>query len=323
LNLLVTGTGRSGTKAVQLYLALALLQRHPEVHLNYEPYLWKTRKGRFSFEGLRHHISSACFPVDRNQLSRRHYRYFERMADSANPTITKCIRGLGRMTFLKDVLEADVWIHIVRDLYGVLDSLERQEWNLFEIGPPVFPHGKLDLWTRYLEGYKHLPVPKDIEKAIKHAKTETEKNAVCWYLVNLAVLSSKKGPDMVVPFQHLKENEARLLEPLGIQASDMPVSFHDIRGHQLRNDDCMVEADSHTAHWDDLKHSWNERMFHQEFPNKLMLAETIGQSVHLQKERTSHPVTSRNRPTKTSLPRTDFLDQLNEDILGRVDELMN
>jgi hypothetical protein len=324
LNLLVTGTGRSGTKAIQLYLALALLRRHPEIHLNYEPYLWKTRKGRFSFEGLAHHHKDPMFPVSEGELGGGHRRYFERLSQQAkSPVVTKCIRGLGRISVLRKALQAEVWIHVVRDLYEVLESLERQEWNLYEIGPPVFPYKKIDLWPQVLQGLEVLELPSGIKSQLSQAKTEIEKNAVCWYLDNLAVLSAKKGPDLVVPFEHLKESKARLLESLDMQASGMPVSFHDIRGHQLRNDDWLVEADSHTAHWDDLKHSWNEKVFREGFPNKLLLAETIGQSVNLRKEQTSHTVTSRYRPAKTSLPRTDFLDQLNEDILARIDELMN
>ena len=314
MNLLVTGSGRSGTKALQLYLTLALLQEHQKVQLNYEPYLWKTRKGRFSFEGVRHLVASVCFPTDRDQLSRRHHRYFERMVASEIPTITKCIRGLGRMSFLKDTLEADVWIHVVRDLYDVLDSLERQEWNLYETGPPIFPFPKIDLWPKYLKESQKLPVPKEIRAAIIQAKTEMEKNAVCWYLDNLAVLSAERGPDVVLPFEDLQRCEGQLLEHLGMKTSDMPVSFTDIHGRQLRKDDWLVDATTNISHWDDLKHSWNEWIFRRRLPSTFLLSEEIGQRVRLNQIKPVHTAPAKDRPPRVSLPGTDFLNRLNEEI---------
>ena len=40
MNIVVYGVGRSGTKAIQLYLAYMAAIRSGKVHINYEPYLW-------------------------------------------------------------------------------------------------------------------------------------------------------------------------------------------------------------------------------------------------------------------------------------------
>lgn len=317
MNLLITGTGRSGTKALQLYLTLALLQKHEAIHLNYEPYLWKTRKGRFSFEGIRHHVSSVCFPTDSDQLSRKHHRYFERMVASELPTITKCIRGLGRMSFLKDDLEAELWIHVVRDLYDVLDSLERQDWNLCETGPPIFPFPKIDLWPKYLEESNKLPVPKEIRAAIVQAKSEMEKNAVCWYLDNLAVLTAKSHPNMVLLQSHFSEKASELLALLNMKQEDMSFSFYDFKGSQLRNDDWLINADNQSNQESSIPHRWNQWAFSTNLPGAFYLPESVGNTVNMQTRTSASTLQSSARPRKATLPRTDFFDQLNEDIKSR------
>lgn len=317
MNILITGTGRSGTKAVQLYLTLALLQKHDQVHLNYEPYLWKTRKGVFSFEGLRHHNSDSMFPKSEGELSGRHRRYFERLSQVEAPVVTKCIRGLGRMPFLRKALQADAWIHVVRDLYAVLESLERQEWNLYEIEPPVFPHKNIDLWPQVLEGLDVFELPSGLKSHLSQAKTEIDKNAVCWYLDNLAVLQAQEGPDLVLSYEKLSGASDVLLKNVGLYPEDMPLYFSDIRGSQIRNDDLFHDTDKGPDRLENLKHQWNRVVFSQKWPISMTVSEQMGTKVHLNADVTPKHLPTEERPKSPTLPRTDFLNQLNADIMLR------
>ena len=52
-HILIYGVGRSGTKAIQLYLSYLIALQEEKMWINYEPYFWLTRKTKaVNFEGF-------------------------------------------------------------------------------------------------------------------------------------------------------------------------------------------------------------------------------------------------------------------------------
>jgi hypothetical protein len=135
MNILIFGVGRSGTKAVQLYLSYLLSQKNGSAWINYEPYFWLNRKTvSINYEGLYHHSSSPHIATDPSQLSRRHRNFLQQLSNHKEDVITKFIRGNGRTRAIIPLIQPDHTFVIVRDLYQVLKSVLRTNWDFLSVG---------------------------------------------------------------------------------------------------------------------------------------------------------------------------------------------
>ena len=60
MHISIYGVGRSGTKAIQLYLSYLLAQKHGQVWINFEPYFGSIKTNFVNYEGFiiiqLHHI---------------------------------------------------------------------------------------------------------------------------------------------------------------------------------------------------------------------------------------------------------------------------
>ncbi len=125
----IYGVGRSGTKAVQLYLSYLLAKKYGTVKINYEPFLMRTRHlGDLTKEGMYLHKELPFFIHD-DFSNKRLADFLIRMSEGDHIT-TKFIRACGRSTAINRIMKPDYTIIIVRDLYGVLQSIANETWNM-------------------------------------------------------------------------------------------------------------------------------------------------------------------------------------------------
>ena len=135
MHISIYGVGRSGTKAIQLYLSYLLAKKHGEVWINYEPYFWLDRKTTtLNYEGFYHHSTSPHLLSDSGKLSPGHLRFLKKLTKPNKTIVTKFIRGNGRINAINEVLKPDYNFIIVRDLYQVLISVLKTNWDFLSVG---------------------------------------------------------------------------------------------------------------------------------------------------------------------------------------------
>ncbi|MDP9740812.1 UNVERIFIED_ORG: hypothetical protein QFZ59_002642 [Bacillus sp. B2I3] len=130
----IFGVGCSGTKAIQLYIAYLIAKKEGMVRNNYEPYYWMNRRVKdLSKEGINFHINSDIINMD-GIISEEHINFLTSLISEHVSTVTKFIRANGRIKAINRIMKPDYTIVIIRDLYEVLTSLSKNEWDFLGKG---------------------------------------------------------------------------------------------------------------------------------------------------------------------------------------------
>lgn len=189
----IFGVGRSGTKVVQLYIAYLLAKKYGKVRINYEPYFWHSPKGQVSFEGLHHHLNSPQFIESSKLLSKEHKEYLKGLVDTPDgiPTVTKFIRGNGRIGAINEITKPDLTIIVVRNLYEVLSSICQMDWDFYSVGYSYFKGSYRSFLKSYKTELKGQPFFSNHEDIIPEKSDRVLDNALYWYGMNKAALNLK------------------------------------------------------------------------------------------------------------------------------------
>lgn len=183
----IYGVGRSGTKAIQMYLAYVLAIEHGNVRINYEPYFWQNRKIKHrNFLGIHCDTKENFFPNKIDDLTLFHKNFISNLTSENIPTVTKFIRGHGRIAQINYLLDPQHTIIVIRDVKGVLNSLEKTGFDLFRIGK----YSQFNFFAKQVEGFKNSKLfEKRHASLINKAKSVDRKNALIWYFYNLSLLN--------------------------------------------------------------------------------------------------------------------------------------
>jgi len=215
----VFGAGRSGTKAVQLCLALALLRKHERIGLNYEPFLWQNHLIRhYSMQGIREHERlPLLMPADEASAAES---LFVRQLAFYDHGVTKFINGNGRIAFITRLMLPDATAFVIRDLYDVLQSVMQRPWDFLGKGLPRrqdWPRLAREIRTKY----PSIEVPL--------ASSRQDRNAFFWYVSNkvaigqLQTLASQGHLVRVLRFKKDMDTSP-LLSAFGLMAPGLPMS---------------------------------------------------------------------------------------------------
>jgi hypothetical protein len=184
MHVLIFGVGRSGTKAVQLYLSYLFAQKKGSAWVNYEPYFWLNRKTSIiNYEGLYHHASSPHLARNPDRFTRRHRNFLQQLSKHDEDIVTKFIRGNGRIAAIVPMLQPDNTIVIVRDLYQVLTSVLRTNWDFLSVG---FEY-KLN-WDLFMKEVRDSGLVDRLDWCDEQITDRLDRNAFYWYVMNLAAL---------------------------------------------------------------------------------------------------------------------------------------
>ena len=206
MNIVVYGVGRSGTKAIQLYLAYMAAIRSGKVHINYEPYLWINRKTRLlNYEGYLYNSTSPQFATDANEFSKKHRAYISRLVEGKNEVVTKFIRGNGRIRAINEIIAPDETVIIIRDLYEVLISLLRTEWNFWSVGFDFHVD-----WFKFVEEVRKKEIIDNIDWCLSQLNGLIDRNAFYWYVMNVAALNNQ-GKNLYI----ISYGDIDAINPLG------------------------------------------------------------------------------------------------------------
>lgn len=185
MHITIYGVGRSGTKAVQLYLAYLIALKEERVWINYEPYFWLDRKTQtINYEGFFIHKNSPHIISSEKDLSSKHKHFLKKLEQKNVSVISKFIRANGRINAINQLLKPDHSFLIVRDLYEVLNSVLRMEWDFWSVGWEF----RID-WDAFVEEVKSSNLIDRFDWCIQNINDRIDKNAFYWYAMNkIAIL---------------------------------------------------------------------------------------------------------------------------------------
>jgi hypothetical protein len=213
----IFGVGRSGTKAVQLYIAFLLSQENEAVRLNYEPYFWCSRFGNLNYKGLNYHLNEPQFCLNAKDFSHSHKKYLKGLVGGNFPVVSKFIRGNGRINAINETLRPDHSILIIRDLYQVLNSLLQQDWDLSSVGYSYFKHTYRSYWPelkKHVKELKNFPFKNRIEQ---DGYSLIHRNAYYWYAMNRFAIENAQPDLIILPYNNITKLNSIVYERLGIK----------------------------------------------------------------------------------------------------------
>ena len=222
MNILIFGVGRSGTKAVRIYLAYYMAKYINKcLWLNYEPYYWLSN-GIINYEGVYQNVNSKQIMNAEDKLSKRHIRFIKNMKHSKLPTLTKFIRGNGRIDQICEIHQPEYIIGVIRPLDQVLASLNKFNWDFFSVGSiKDFKNSRIKIWNRFINDVATsdlLNSEKDFEifESVKLDENWEFRNAFYWYVMNLALLNSKKKNDnfILINYDNFTMDSAKAIKDI-------------------------------------------------------------------------------------------------------------
>lgn len=203
MHILIFGVGRSGTKAVQLYLSYLMAKQNGSVRINYEPYFWLNRKTSvINYEGLYHHTSSPNLANTPELFTKRHRHFLQNLSNSSGPIVTKFIRGNGRIGAIVPLLKPDYTMVIVRDLYQVLTSVLRTNWDFLSVG---FEY-KMN-WESFLHEVQKSRLIENFDWCNDQVIDRLDRNAFYWYVMNLSAIESAADDIQFIDYAEISSLE--------------------------------------------------------------------------------------------------------------------
>lgn len=200
----IYGIGRSGTKALQLYLSYIFASNEKDIYLNYEPYNFCSRSGGpTNFQGLYYHNNSPHLAETSTLFDNNHQKFINNLKHNDNTVITKFVRGTGRMKAIDELMKPDLSILIVRDLYSVLESLAKTKWDFIELGHIMLRNSYYSIWPKFI---KELENHNEFEwllsnELIRNSHDRVIQNAVYWYACNLwAIKNSDPNKTVIINY---------------------------------------------------------------------------------------------------------------------------
>lgn len=201
MHLSIFGVGRSGTKAIQLYLSYLIALREGRVWINYEPYFWLDRKTHLiNYEGFLHHYTTPQLMTHADCFSKTHLTFLNKLKAPNSSIVTKSIRSNGRIEKLTEVFEPDHTIIVIRDLYPVLKSLSKTQWDFW-----AYEWGFSHSWERFTEEIRRNFPMDNFDWCLEQIKNQADRNAFYWYVMNLAALRAVVPNSFLVEYGNIKE----------------------------------------------------------------------------------------------------------------------
>lgn len=243
LRINIFGVGRSGTKAIQLYLSYLLAKKEKEVWVNYEPYYWKDRKAlNLNYEGIYYHINSPLFIESKSELSVGHRRYLKKLVSHDKSIITKFIRANGRLKAINKIMEPDFTIVVIRDLYQSLESLSKLNWDY--VGRNLL----YNEWERLVTDVKKIN-NLDMEYYLKYISSDSDKNAFYWYVMNLVALNYKGDNIFYVDYENLSLLKQFVLKTKLVRHNS-DLHINKFEGMNIHNNNLFLDIDKENVIYD-------------------------------------------------------------------------
>lgn len=234
----IFGVGRSGTKAIQLYLSYLIAKKENKVRVNYEPYYWKDRRTlNLNYEGIYHHINSPLIMNKQYNISNDHRRFLLKLVSGDESTVTKFIRANGRIDHINQIIKPDYTFIIIRNLYQVLSSLSKYPWDL--LGNNLIYENE---WDKLIYEIRKKNIIKEsyLNYYINNISNWKDKNALFWYIMNLVALECCSDNVFYIDFNNIAriQEYARLFN---LSSNNLDISDLIFIGSNLHGDSPIID----------------------------------------------------------------------------------
>jgi len=201
----IFGLGRSGTKALQLYIAYIFAKNEGRIHLNYEPYNFLTKAGPLNYAGLYYNYNSKLFVKDVSEFNLGHRNFIKSLIPKTNSSIiTKFVHANGRIRGINKIMKPDLTIIIIRDLFETLSSLARMKWDYLTFGYFLLRNTYINIWDKFIMEVKDLNLVEDLNEILKQLNDVYHMNAFYWYCMNLSALNYRHDNTIFIDYKDLK-----------------------------------------------------------------------------------------------------------------------
>lgn len=191
----ILSVGRSGSKALQLYISTGIAHKFGKVWVSYEPFMYRDKSLTKNPYGRYVDKKTPVVGYEKNDVD-KDFEKFVREVSSEHPSTSKFIRAGGRSGKIIRKLNVDMVILIVRDIYEVVESIARRTWN------PQVDWSKLCFESKddysFLKNYLTPHTNKIVQSAIH------------WYIINDQMISSLKFTDCNVRLVRYKSIKNKL-----------------------------------------------------------------------------------------------------------------
>lgn len=213
----IFGVGRSGTTALELYLAYWIARLNGQVWLNNEPYTWYGRKGVISYEGQMLFERTGYQFIEKD-ICTSHYDFLNHLVRDKNHVVTKFVKGSPLIETVNLYTQPDLSIILIREIFSVLKSLSSRNWDFFSI---LFQYSKktnesnLDAFRRKVldsEIFEQIPIS---EKEFLELDRFTM-NGVYWYVVNKILLEYQGEKVLYLNFSDIQNIHLKMSKYLDI-----------------------------------------------------------------------------------------------------------
>jgi hypothetical protein len=316
MNLLIYGVGRSGTKAIQLYLSYLIARSEGKVWINYEPYFWLDRKTKVvNFEGFYHNTNGPHFALESSEFSKAHIRFLKKLSKHKVSTVTKFIRGNGRINAIGQVYPADHSIIIIRDLYEVLLSVMKTQWDFWSVGWDYQVN-----WDDFITEVRQKNIVDNLDWCLSEIVDRIDQNAFYWYTMNLSALKSDNGKHFWIDYSNIGEVENIAKEIFN--TSELPESFRSRKfsGENLHRNYPLDSREDTNFYSNLVNQTLYKMQFSKRFgwyipPRHTGSMAQINKDYYLQEEKT--------KGTSVIIEKRDIHEFFNEDIKSRLEKVMS
>ncbi len=207
----IYGVGRSGTKAVQSYLAYHLALKYDRIWINYEPFRYLNRFGGINFKAFWYDQKIPIFTNNKASFTKRQIRFIKSLVSNRDVVITKFIRANGRLVVINDLMQPDFTFVVVRDLYQVLSSVGSDIWDFFRVQSVGFPLSRYDFFLKIMnDADKAGLIKPSHKKYIDNAIASNDRflmNAFYWYWQNKYLLINDIKGAIILKYKELDKIE--------------------------------------------------------------------------------------------------------------------
>lgn len=232
MNINIYGVGRSGTKAIQLFITYLIAEREKYVAINYEPYLWRSRKlGNYSYQGISNLFSDKHITNNKTEISKTHQKFIQQLITSDISNVSKFIRANGYINPINDITKPDSSFVVIRGIYDVLSSINRLGFNFYSVGVKW----EKPFWNSFVKETlkRNILSEQELINEIKSVKSPLVKNAFYWYIMNLVALDASSSKTYFVNFNSLDDIENKISNILFSKNTDYKLSENKFKGDNI------------------------------------------------------------------------------------------
>ena len=250
-----------------------------------------------------------------DQFSKRHRNFLSDLSSPEGHIVTKFIRGNGRIRAIVPLLKPDLTIVIVRDLYQVLTSVLRTNWDFLSVGFEYRMN-----WDNFLREVRKSGLIENFDWCDERITDRLDRNAFYWYVMNLAAIEYATEDIIFIDYADISRTEKIAG---GIFGSDPLPKISDamFNGDYIHGDYPLISDQQRYS----AKELVNSFLYKSQLTDKYgfcLRTRRAGDHVKVNDEFTIIEPPE-PKPTKIAIEKKDLYEFFNQDITKRLNTIIS